>query len=152
MCVVNIYQSDVNDKTEAGIKGFRHQSMVLWQWVQPLWTKARYTAVGECVCQHLSQYAGWTLQSRLPTNLTDKQCHPPVSNILGGRRGHTVQNISPHPVLALPPLCYDARSLCCHVSCIRLSFFCVLSIPFDKNTHKQVDLRNSCWYRPPLLM
>lgn len=78
VCVEKARQSNVNVKI-----GFRHQSVVLWQWVQPLWTKARYTPVGESICQHLSQYAGWTPKSRLPTNLTDKKCHPPVSNILG---------------------------------------------------------------------
>lgn len=100
---------------------------------QPLWTKARWAPVGECICQHLSQYAGWMLQSRLPTNLTDKQCHPPVSNILGGRRGYTVQSTSPHHVLALPPLCYDAGGLCCHVLASGW-FFYVLSV-LAKATH-----------------
>lgn len=65
-------------------------------------------AVGKCICQHLSQDAGRTLHSRLPTNLADSRCHPAVKNILGGRRGHTVHHISPRPVLAVPPLCYEA--------------------------------------------
>lgn len=107
--------------------------------MQPLWTKARYTPVGECVCQHLSQYADWTLQSRLPTNLTDKQCHPQLSNILGGKRGHTVQNASPHPVLAPPPRCYDARSLC-----DRLMFLGVCSI-LGKNTNTGKTPPNGSW-------
>lgn len=148
---------------------FKHQSVVLWQQTQPLWTKARCAPVGECVCQHLSQNAGWTLQSRLPTNLNNKQCHPPVSNILGGRREGTVQNISSHSVLALLPLCYDAGCLCWHVSASNW-FFCVESlsqIRKHKHTHKmcagtnagQSGLQSNCvgvwvvflfWQRPPL--
>lgn len=110
-------------------------------------------AVGKCICQHLSQDAGRALRSRLPTNLADSQCHPAVKNISGRRRGRTVHRISSRPVLAVPPLCYEAGGSCRRVSasgCLFVLSLCQLWPHTPKHTQVVVGMGfpNKC--RPVL--
>lgn len=110
----------------------------LWLWEQP--STERFAPVGEYVCQHLSRYAGRTLQSRSPTNLPDKRCHPPVRNISGWwKRAVNYTKYYSSSCPCSPPLCFDAACLGCHISVSRWLFSFMGSISCE-NSHSQKNI------------
>lgn len=144
-CVVNVYQSSLNVRTQKKTAALASLCAAV-SVSRPLRTKAKCAPVGKCICQHLSQSAARTLQSRLPTNLPDKRCHPPLSNIWGSEeRVHCAEYLSSCcPCLAtfcavMPQVC----AVMCRGGCFVQS---VLAKATHTTTQQQAG---SHWHRLP---